>query len=186
MCDVAYTKRMESKTCNNLSKYSFREIALDEIPKVKKLYKIVFEDLCGKEYIRPFTQETYDTFYDIAYNVGAYDGKTLVGMGRLRTVERDELDEFKTALELTDKCVAECSSYLVLPKYRGQGIMKKLQDILLQRARELGFRFVLASVHPENVASQKVLCTRLQCKKTIKIKSGKDRMLYLTCLKKDA
>lgn len=159
--------------------YIYRELKKNELPKVMKLYEAVIKELGGKDYLRPFTQETYDTFFDVAINIGAFKGSKLVGMGRIRIKERDGIEEYRQALGVSEGRIAECSSYLVAPEYRRQGIMKKIQDLLFQRVKSLGFKYALAGVHPENTPSKKVLERYLKPIKTITNHYGSIRTIYL-------
>ena len=50
--------------------------------------------------------------------------------------------------------------YLLLPKFWGRGVGSRLVDLLLDRARSRNLPFVIATVHPENVASLAILTRR--------------------------
>jgi RimJ/RimL family protein N-acetyltransferase len=60
----------------------------------------------------------------------------------------------------------ELGDYLVSPRYRGQGIMKNIQNELIHLAKEMKFRVVTSTVHHGNMASLSVLSKHLHIAKT--------------------
>ena len=43
---------------------------------------------------------------------------------------------------------------MVLPEYRGQNLMLQLNRKLVSYARDKGYEYLVATVHPDNVASR--------------------------------
>lgn len=87
---------------------------------------------------------------------GAYiDGK-LVGIAQLY-VKQEMLEEFKQAMNIADKKVAEIGGNPILSEARGKGIMFSMIQKQLEDAPCMGFDYVIAMAHPDNIASIKSL-----------------------------
>lgn len=87
---------------------------------------------------------------------GAYDNNTLVGTAQLYLSE-NYVDEIKKILYFKDSVVAELGGALVLEEYRNKGIIKNLLSILIKEAKDINCDYVIATVHPQNIASNKAI-----------------------------
>lgn len=54
-----------------------------------------------------------------------------------------------------DSLAAEFGGVLVLPEYRGNGIMKHFGNILVNEAKSKKYEYIVSVAHPENIASNK-------------------------------
>ena len=52
---------------------------------------------------------------------------------------------------------AEIGGCMTVPGHRGKGYMYKLNEELIKTATEIGVKHILATAHPENIASNKSL-----------------------------
>lgn len=93
-----------------------------------------------------------------AITYGAYDNNNnnLVGTAQLYLSE-NYVGEIKEILKLKDYSMAELGGALVLENYRNKGITKRLLSILIEEAKRLNYDYVIATVHPENIASNKTV-----------------------------
>lgn len=136
---------------------SYREIRVDEKPQLKELIDTVLENLERKEFFIPFTEQDLEDMFNknkvITY--GAYDEEKLVGTAQLFL---DELytTEIKEILNINSNKIAEFGGYLVLEEYRNKGIMKNLEKMLISKLKEMEFEYAVITVHPDNIASNKV------------------------------
>jgi len=133
---------------------TFREIPETDSRQLCTLIDVVIASLERPEYFIPFADWEYEQFFDATYGAihGAYDGARLVGMSQLYFSERLICDS-RVILGLRQSECCELGGNLVLPEYRGRGIMFALGSIQVQEARALGFRDVFALAHPDNVGS---------------------------------
>jgi len=116
---------------------------------------VIYDALPSKELLIPMTEEEYDDTYreggeDVVY--GIFDDGRLVATSSLLHDVRayaanSELDEI-----LKHKC-AEIGESMVLPKYRGHGLMLYLNSLIKAEAERQGVEFMLATAHPDNIAS---------------------------------
>lgn len=164
----------------------FRKIVNGELESLKNLSNIVISNLERKEFFMPFSDEVYNDLFDenkiIAY--GAYDGNNLVGTAQL-FVGDYYVNEIKEILNIKNYKVADLGGYLVLPTYRNQGIMKKLEAILVDKAKELNYDYIVITAHPENTYSNAAIKnTGAELVKVFTTGSGYLRNLYLLDLKK--
>ena len=96
----------------------------------------------------------------------------------------EELEEVAKAsgADLTKKG-AELGISMVLPKYRGQNIMYKLNFSLMEAAKENGFHYLVATAHPENAPSNASLRKLgMEYKKTIIRQGHYERNVYYLAL----
>lgn len=135
----------------------YREIKVEEKQQLRELINTVLENLERKEFFIPFTEEELEDMFNknkvITY--GAYDGEKLVGTAQLFF---DELytTEIKEILNINSNKIAEFGGYLVLKEYRNKGIMKHLEDMLISKLKEMNYEYAVITVHPDNIASNKV------------------------------
>lgn len=105
----------------------------------------------------------------IAITYGAYDNNQLVGTAQLYLSE-NYVSKIKEILELKNSKVAELGGALVLEEYRNKGIIKNLLSILIEEAKDKNYDYLVATVHPENIASNKaVLSTNAKIVKTVNL-----------------
>lgn len=65
--------------------------------------------------------------------------------------------ERKEILNINSNKIAEFGGYLVLKEYRNRGIMKHLEDMLISKLKEMNYEYAVITVHPDNIASNKVI-----------------------------
>ena len=67
------------------------------------------------------------------------------------------VDTIKESLGVKDSLSAEFDGVLVLPEYRGNGIMKQFSRILISEAQKRSYEYIVSVAHPENIASNKAI-----------------------------
>jgi len=164
----------------------FRKISKKELNDIRNILNIVVNNLERKDFFIPFTE--YDignmASEDKILAYGAFDGNKLVGTAQL-FIEDRYIHEIKNILNINNFKVADLGGYLVLPDYRNQGIMKKLETILINKAKELNYDYIVITAHPENTYSNAAIRnTGAELKQIITTDSGYLRNLYLLDLKK--
>lgn len=134
----------------------YRKIKEQEKQKVKLFIDEVLDNLERKEFFMPFTEEEIEDFFDInkIITYGAYHEGKLIGMAQLY-IEQSYIENIKNIINLESNKIAELGGYLVKEEYRKKGIMKKLETILINEAKKLKLEYIVITVHPENIASNK-------------------------------
>lgn len=134
----------------------YKKISKEDKNKSIALVNTVLDSLERKEFFIPFSEEEIEELFDEnkTINVGAYDDERLVGTAQLY-LDETYVKEIKEKLDLQSDKVIEMGGYLVLEEYRNQGIMKKLETLLIEEAKKLGYEYIVITVHPENIASNK-------------------------------
>lgn len=138
-----------------MNKYILTRLTPSDRTIHEEMSKVIVSFLPREDFLIPMTPEEYeDTFVegssDIVY--GLFDnGKLIATSSLLHDVSAyGEQDEVKEVLK--HKC-AEIGECMVLPDYRGQDLMFKLNSLLKEDAKKLDIKYMLATAHPENVAS---------------------------------
>lgn len=150
---------------------SYREIKIDEKTQLQELMDIVLKNLERKEFFMPFTEEELEDMFnrDKMITYGAWDEEKIVGTAQLY-LDESYTDEIKEILNMNSNKIAEFGGYLVLEEYRNKGIMKHLEDILIAKLKEMDYEYAVITVHPDNIASNKVTeYTGAQIIKTTKL-----------------
>lgn len=167
------------------------EIIFKKVPKqdelqLRNIINVVLGGLERPEFFIPYEEWEIKKMFeeDYAPLLGAYDGDKLVAMAQLY-VDQDMLKEFKEVLGIADKKVCELGGNLVLPEYRGQGLMFKMIQIQHEWAKELGYDYIISMAHPDNIGSLKSLeKLGLQYIKTTTVANGHLRAIYMKKIQK--
>lgn len=134
----------------------YKKINVKDKEKLIRLIDEVLTNLERKDFFIPFTDDEIEEMFDnnkvIIY--GAYDEDKLIGTAQLY-YEQSYIGDIKKIINLKSDKVAELGGYLVLENYRNQGIMKNLEKILIKEASNLNLKYIVITVHPDNIASNK-------------------------------
>ncbi len=136
----------------------YKKITKQEKNKLTTVIDTVYNSLERKEFLMFFSEEEIEELFDEnkTMNMGAYDGEKLVGTAQLY-IDESYVKEIKEAIGLQDNKVVELGGHIVLEEYRNQGIMKKLESLLIEKAKKLDYEYIVITVHPENIASNKAV-----------------------------
>jgi len=164
-----------------MAELEYRKIDKKDEQQVRDLINIVLGGLERKEYFIPYEEWELNSLFDENYAPlhGAYDGNKLVGMAQLY-VDQEMLKEFKEVLGIAEYKVCELGGDLVLPEYRGRGIMGSLIKMQYELARKLGYDYIISMAHPDNTGSLKALQkVGLEYVKTATVANGHLRDVYM-------
>ncbi len=122
----------------------------------KKLNTAVLETLPDAAWFIPFSAETIEGMFDPGSTLTVYgcfmDG-ALAAVSMLDT-DWEEMAEVAEAAGMPKKKKgAELGGSMVLPAYRGQGLMLEINQTLMNAAKEMGIDYLVATAHPDNIAS---------------------------------
>lgn len=121
-----------------------------------EMVKEIEDNLASPAYWLPMTEIAKEHFFDDTwtYFLGAYEGEKLIGAVGLFFNEY-EYGESADVLQLDRAACAEIGRAMVRPQYRGRGLMRTLAEKLIALAKEKGIENLIATVHPQNMPSQK-------------------------------
>lgn len=141
-----------------MSEIVYKKIEKKDEKQLRELIKVVLDNLVNPDFFIPYAEWELEQIFDESYAPlhGAYDGDKLVGMAQLY-VRQDFLSEYKEVLGISNYTACELGGNLLLPEYRGKGIMHKLIEMQSELAKEMGFDYIISMAHPENIASKKNL-----------------------------
>lgn len=164
-----------------MNSFVFKRICKEDEKQVRTLVNNVFDNLERKDFLIPWTEEQMDRFFDTDYSflLGAYNGNKLIAMSQIFTTREIE-EEYYDILNISkSKSICELGGFLVLPKYRNMGIMTKLGKMSCELINALNFDYIISTVHPENIASNKIVQTLgFELYDTLTTQSGFLRNLY--------
>lgn len=162
----------------------YRKIDISEKQELSELIYTVQAGLERKEFFVSFSDKEIEAMFDEnnAVTYGAYANGKLVGTAQFYLGD-EFVDEIKAALGVKETLAGEFGGVLVLPEYRGNGIMKQFSSILISEAKSRNYDYIVSVAHPENIASNKsILAMGAKLMKTDYL--GKYfRNMYLLALK---
>jgi RimJ/RimL family protein N-acetyltransferase len=145
--------------------------------------RIIRQNLANPKWFMPFSEENMTHTFD--------EGNTLVVYGvfvdgvlaaiSLFDHNYYEFKELSIAVGVSpDKKGAELGGSMVLPEFRGQNLMLDINTKLISVAKEMGIDYFVATVHPDNIASNRsVQKMGMQLKTTITRTGGYERNVYV-------
>lgn len=133
-----------------------------EIKKLTKNYHEQLKNLIqivscesDKEKLIVISNEEIENIFEnpSAIVYGAVENEKLLAISGLFFDESDYF-EIMELLNIKNKKVAEIAECMVLPEVRGNNLMFKINQMLIIEAQKLGFEYVIATAHPENISSK--------------------------------
>lgn len=134
---------------------TLRCLTPEDRAKHKAMSEVIYKALPSKELLIPMTEEEYDDTYtdknkDVVY--GIFENDRMIATSSLLHDVRayainPELEEV-----LKHSCI-EIGESMVLPEYRGNGLMLRLNNLIKDEAKRQGVKYMLATAHPDNIAS---------------------------------
>jgi RimJ/RimL family protein N-acetyltransferase len=131
---------------------SIRFLTSEDAKALDGLIEQIEDNLEQKEWWLPITKNSRSLFFDgkSAVIIGAFNEQNkLVASSGLFFYE--VLSE--TNVSTLGDDLAEIGRCMVLPEYRGDNLMLKLNRELVAKAREMGKKSLVATAHPDNRAS---------------------------------
>lgn len=135
-----------------------RKLEKSDSQKLEDLIKNVEDNLEDETFWLPITDKSREHFFEESwtYFLGAFDGDELIGAAGLFFNEH-EFGESCKALGIKNDNIAQYGRAMIRSDYRNKGIMKQILGNLLEHAKKIGIKKIVATVHPKNIPSQKVL-----------------------------
>jgi len=136
----------------------FRFLTINDSAQLDRLIDTIESSIPDKTWWLPIQKLAKDHFFDPEWTViyGAFDDGVLVASSALFFTE-NEFGETADMIGLDHEHVGEIGRCMVDPSYRGQNLMLKLNEFLVDHARKSGIHDIVATAHPSNVPS----CTSL-------------------------
>ena len=134
---------------------TLRCLTPEDRSKHKAMSQEIVKTLAAPDFLIPMTEEEYDDTYteenqDVVY--GIFDGERLVATSSLLHDVRAYADNKELSEVMKHSCI-EIGESMVLPEYRGNGYMLRLNNLIKDEARRQGVEYMLATAHPDNIAS---------------------------------
>ena len=133
-----------------------RKLTLDDKEKLDALIEVIEENLADPNFWLPINDTAREHFFDDDWTefYGMFDGEVLAAAAALFYNEH-EFGESVKELNSGITGVAEIGRAMVHPEYRGSNLLYSINTKLVEVAREKGFRYLLATIYPENLPSQR-------------------------------
>lgn len=131
-----------------------RRLNKEDNESLKKLIDVIETHVVNPQWWLPIKQEAYDNFLNPDWTIflGAFVDNDLIGASAL-FLNEFEYGESLTAVGKQLAPIAEIGRCMVHPKYRKQNIMLLLNRELYEIAKKMGIKTLIATAHPDNLAS---------------------------------
>ena len=121
---------------------------------LRVLVKTTIQNLINPEWLIALTDNEIDNIFEnknvLLY--GAFENEKLLAISGLFFDESDYIDIVKL-LGIENKKVAEIAECMTFPEYRGNNYMLKINRVIIEKAKKLGVEYLIATAHPDNIAS---------------------------------
>lgn len=137
-----------------------RELNREDHKAVCALIKTVESALANNDWFIPMPETALTHMFDENSTLTVYGAEVDGVLAGISLIDSDvlELSDLANALNLPkDQRGAELGVSMVLPEYRGQHLMRVICEKLVSVAREMGFDYLVASAHEDNLASDRTL-----------------------------
>ena len=125
---------------------------------LKDLISVTVQNLEKPEWLITLSDKEIENIFSNpkAIIYGAVEGEKLLAISGLFFDETDYQDIMKL-LNIENNKVVEIAECMTHPTARGNNLMLQINSILIQKAKQLGFEYIIATAHPDNIASNKSL-----------------------------
>lgn len=125
---------------------------------LETLINEVEENLKDKRFWLPIGDSSRNHFFDSSWTIffGAFEDDRLIGAIGL-FLNENEYGESQKTISMQDKKIAEVGRIMCHPEYRHKGVASCLMEELLRYSGGLDLDYLLATVHPHNEPSQRLL-----------------------------
>ncbi len=123
------------------------------------LSNTVYDNLQNREWYIPMSQENMQNALenDMFTVVGALKDGVLAGVSLIDRTPEEFCDLVDVAGADKNKKGAELGACMVLPDFRGNNLMYLMNTELVKLAKQSGIEYLVASAHPDNIASNSSL-----------------------------
>ena len=136
-----------------------KRLSIDNLPDIRKVTDTVRKSLVNDSWFIPMSDETMDNMFaaDTTLSVyGAFDDGVLAAVA-LIDIDPEEMLDLVSAMDLPLSACGELGACVVLPDHRGKNLMYLVCRKLISIAQEMGLKYLVASAHPDNIASNRTL-----------------------------
>ena len=136
-----------------------KKLDCNDLPAVRHVMDIVRGSLANDSWFIPMSEETMEGMFSCNTTLtvyGAFVDGILAAIALIDT-DVDEMADLTTAMNLPSNTGGELGACVVLPEYRGQHLMHLVCSHLVTVAKDMGLAYLVASAHPDNVASNRSL-----------------------------
>ena len=130
----------------------------DDKEELFSLIKVIEQTVKEKSFWLPIGDASRKHFFDREWTVffGAFENQTLLGALGL-FLNENEYGESKKKLGIESNNIAEVGRAMCRPECRGKGVASALMNKLLEYVAGSNIEILLATVHPDNEPSQRLL-----------------------------
>lgn len=127
-----------------------------DILKVIELQTVVFNYLDNKSRLETLTVKEFENVLRGDFAIGIYEGETLIAFRTFLVPDIDGEEHLADDIPVQKGMSIYSELSLVHPDYRGQGIQTRMGAYLINELKaSKSYRYVLATVAPDNIASLK-------------------------------
>ncbi len=136
-----------------------RELVMSDEASLTVLIEKIESALINKDFWLPINDTSRMHFLDKKWTrfYGAFEDEKLIGASALFLDQHEfgeSLSQLDDATMIPDE-VAEIGRSMVLPNYRGKNLLLDINRYVVEEAVRLGKKYLIATIHPDNIPSRK-------------------------------
>lgn len=133
-----------------------RKLTVDDRSNLENLINTIETNLEQRAFWLPINTTSREHFFDPAWTefYGVFENSKLIAASALFYNEH-EFKESAEAIGMENTIIAEIGRCMVHPDFRGKNLLYKINCELLKIAAEKKIEYILATIHPDNLPSQK-------------------------------
>lgn len=137
----------------NINEISSSFLKIEDIDSYLELVTLVKSKMSNPEWLGDFSKDDYISLLNNGSLIKTYQyNGMLIGAGVLIPSTEKDLSKFLSS-DLDYKTVIDYGPQMVHPDYTGNGIQRMIIKDLDLIARSYGYKYALATIHPDNLIS---------------------------------
>lgn len=149
----------ENESINLLGRFlevEIRKLTIDDQAGLDNLINTIETNLERRDFWLPINTTSREHFFDSVWTefYGIFHNSKLIAASAL-FYNKHEFKESAAAIGMENTVIAEIGRCMVHPDFRGKNLLYKINCELLKVAAEKRIECILATIHPDNLPSQK-------------------------------
>lgn len=158
----------------NIADCKIKKLKISDLDSYILFEKLVKSNMEHPEWLGDFSKEDYNFLLSNNSYIFIWEiNNEIAASGMIIPAREQDLTKFFSG-DLNYKDVIDFGPEMVNPKYIGNGLQQNIINYLQQFSKDMGYKYALATVHPDNIYSKaNFLKTNFEILGEVEFKRGK-------------